>query len=109
MPKSSVRESFDLETRNKYTKVEAEVIILVEGKELPNAAVLGEALDKCLTLVREHVAESYKVVPPRVDTPVAEPYAQPPVMPSTPALVEAGIAPEPKPEPEPAIPSTFGN
>lgn len=74
MPNMGLRESFDLETRNKYTKVICEVGLKVDGRELPNMAILGEALEKAIELIQEIVADSYKEVPVRDGaTPMAEP------------------------------------
>ena len=73
MPDMGLRESFDLETRNKYTKVECEVGLKVSGRELPNMAVLGEALEAAIELIQAKVADSYKEVPVRDGaTPMAE-------------------------------------
>jgi hypothetical protein len=38
----------------------------VDGKELPNMAVLGKALEEAIELIQNRVTESYKVVPERV-------------------------------------------
>jgi hypothetical protein len=74
MPDMGLRESFDLETRNKYTKVDCEVGLKVSGRELPNMAVLGEALEAAIELIQSKVSESYKEVPVRDGaTPMAEP------------------------------------
>lgn len=73
MPKMGLRESFELETRNKYTKIECELGISINGRELPSMSVVGEALEKAIKLIEDAVAESYKVVPPRdVNQPVSE-------------------------------------
>lgn len=61
MPKNAVKMAFDLNTRNEYTKVEAEIGFTVDGKELPTLGVLGEALEAAVTLIKEKVAESYKI------------------------------------------------
>jgi hypothetical protein len=74
MPTTGLRQEFDLSTRNEYTKVKAEVGFKVEGRELPNMDVLGAALEAAIELIKNSIRESYKV-PPRVDTPMAEPYA----------------------------------
>jgi len=65
MPKVGLRETFELETRNKYTKVNCELGLSVEGRELPSMAVLGDAVEQAIKLIEDRVAESYKVVPPR--------------------------------------------
>jgi hypothetical protein len=69
-----------METRNKYTKVQCELGLTIDGRELPSMAIVGEALEKAIELIEAAVAESYKVVPPRaVDAPTApteQPVAQ---------------------------------
>jgi len=65
LPKVGLRESFEMNTRDKYTKVECEVGMTVNGRELPNMAILGAALEEAIKLIQERVSESYKVVPPR--------------------------------------------
>ena len=67
MPKVGLRESFEMNTRDKYTKVECEVGMTVNGRELPNMAILGAALEEAIKLIQERVTESYKVVPARND------------------------------------------
>jgi hypothetical protein len=69
MAETGIRSAFELTTRGPYAKVDCEVGIKVKGKELPNMAVLGEALEKAVELIQLHVTESYKVVPERT-TPV---------------------------------------
>lgn len=64
-----LREKFELETRNKYTKVECEIGMKVDGKELPTMAVLGAALEEAIELIQLRISESYEVVPPRVNEP----------------------------------------
>jgi len=74
MPTTGLRQEFELNTRNDYTKVTAEVGLKVDGRELPSMEVLGSALEEAIELIKLRVKESYKV-PPRVATPIAEPYA----------------------------------
>ena len=74
MPTTGLTQEFELSTRNEYTKVKAELGFKVEGRELPNMEVLGAALEDAIELIKLRVKESYKV-PPRVATPIAEPYA----------------------------------
>jgi hypothetical protein len=74
MPTTGLRQEFKLETRNRYTTVDAEIGFKVNGKELPSMAVLGAAVEEAIELIQTKIAESYKVVPERVDTPVADPY-----------------------------------
>jgi hypothetical protein len=66
MPKTGLRQTFDLTTRNAYTKCGCEVGLTVDGKELPTMAVLGAALEEAIELIQKKVTESYKVVPERV-------------------------------------------
>jgi hypothetical protein len=75
MPNTGLRQEFEMTTRDRFTKVNCEIGMKVDGRELPNMAVLGAALEEAIELIRSKVTESYKVVPPRVDTPVADPYA----------------------------------
>lgn len=69
MASVTIKEAFELETRNKYTKVDCEVMIKVDGKELPTAATLGASLESIVELLQEKVTESFKVVPPRAVPP----------------------------------------
>ena len=66
MPRTGLKQGFELQTRGPYTKVDCEIGMTVEGKELPNMAVLGEALEAAISLIQEKVTASYKVVPERV-------------------------------------------
>lgn len=66
MPKLGISESFDLFTRDRHTKVECEVSVKLDGRELPNASVVGAALELMTKQLQEHVTESYLVVPERV-------------------------------------------
>ena len=100
MPKMGLRESFEMETRNKYTKINCEVNLSVDGRELPSMAVLGDALELAIKLIEDRVAESYKVVPPREEfvqpeevkpATVMKPVAAPAPAPVTPAPTEAEV------------------
>ena len=82
MPQIGLRHKFELTTRSSYTKVNAEMGISLDGRELPNTAVIGEALDAALELFQEKITEFYKgskdgtkaAVPERHgDTPVQTP------------------------------------
>lgn len=74
MPQIGLRNKFQLTTRSSFTKVNCEVGISVEGNELPNTAVLGDALDAAIELFQQKITESYKVVPERPsDTPQVAP------------------------------------
>ena len=75
MPKLTMTNDKQIETRNSYTKIDGKIMVSVEGKELPSLAVLGEALEAATELFEQKIKDSYKVVPPRVETPVAQPYA----------------------------------
>jgi hypothetical protein len=66
MPKTGLKQSFNLTTRNQYTKINAEIGFTVEGNELPNMAVLGNALEKAIALIQKDVTESYVRVPERI-------------------------------------------
>ena len=74
MPVTGIRQEFELSTRNQYTKVTAEIGFKVEGRELPTMAVLGAAVEEAIEMIQNRITESYKVVPERVNTPIAEPY-----------------------------------
>lgn len=75
MPRTGMKHSGQLETRNAYTKVDVEFTVSVDGKELPAMGVVGEALEKAIELFNAEIKQSYQVVPVRIDTPVATPYA----------------------------------
>lgn len=90
MPKSGLRQEFELSTRSQYTKVDCEMSLSVNGKELPNLEVLGRVFEECLALVQTRVTESYKVVPertigaaPPATTPPANPSLTIPPLPTT--------------------------
>lgn len=96
MPQIGLRHTFEMPTRNNYTKVNAEIGLKLDGRELPNTAVLGEALDKAVEMIEEHIKQSYKVVPERHgDTPSG-------VKPHPADNVARGVVPEP---PAPAVPN----
>jgi len=112
MAKTGLKSSFELTTRTPHTKVACEVSFIVDGRELPNMAVLGEALEAAVILIQEKVTESYKEVPARVADPVAAVQATvahtglanaaPEVsQPSAPATVIPVETPKSEPEPEP--------
>lgn len=67
MAKLGLRHTGEIQTRDRYTKVQFELGMTMEGRELPNAAVLGSALEEAVKLVEERVTQSYVVVPPRPD------------------------------------------
>jgi hypothetical protein len=72
LAKVGLRQTFELETRNKYTKVNCEVGLSVDGRELPSMAVLGAALEEATQLIQDRVTESYKEVPARVPDNVSQ-------------------------------------
>jgi hypothetical protein len=76
MPRTAVTQELKVQTRNAMTKVDTVLTLKVEGMELPSAEVLGRAIEKGMDAIRDTILESYKVVPPRTDTPVAQPYAR---------------------------------
>lgn len=73
MPRHAVKKEVDLTTRG-FTKVQSEIAIRLDGKELPSLEVIGKAMDQAVELIQQIIQDSYKVVPPRTDTPLAEPY-----------------------------------
>ena len=74
MPITGLKYEAEMSTRTQFTKVKAEVALKVDGKELPNMGVLGEALELAVAIIQQHITKSYKVVPPRTDTPIADVY-----------------------------------
>jgi len=74
-----------METRNKYSKVDCEMGLTVEGRELPNASVLGKAMEEAVELIQQRVKESYEVVPPRPDILPTDGQVAQPAQPALPA------------------------
>ena len=66
MPVTGIRQEFQLTTRSAYSKVECELGIKVTGNELPNMAVLGDALENAIKEIQRVITESYVKVPERV-------------------------------------------
>ena len=66
MPQTTIRQELELPTRNQYTRINAEISLKIDGREIPNMAVLGEALDAAVVLVSEKIQQSYQTVPARV-------------------------------------------
>jgi len=66
MAVNALRTEFQLSTRGAMTKVDCEIGLKVDGRELPNLAVLGAALEAAVDRVQQIVTESYTVVPERV-------------------------------------------
>jgi hypothetical protein len=67
MPKNALKQSFDLTTRNAFTKVECEIGMTINGRELPSMEVLGKAFETGILAIQNAVTEAYKVVPERVE------------------------------------------
>ena|SRR6516225_2491763 len=65
MPKVGLRESFELQTRDKYTKINCEIGVTVDGRELPNMSIIGGALEEAIALFQARITESYQKVPAR--------------------------------------------
>jgi hypothetical protein len=93
MPKTGIRQSFELTTRDRYTKVDCEIGLTVNGRELPNMEVLGKALDAAAELVQQKITESYKVVPERVEEVVSVVTPKPGVTPTAPVQVDNTTSP----------------
>lgn len=66
MPKLKIGEEFKLVTRDKFTSVDCELSISIDGRELPSAAIVGGALEKVIEVMTTHIQESYQKVPERV-------------------------------------------
>lgn len=67
MPKNAVKQTLDLTTRNAFTKVECEIGMTVNGRELPSMEILGKAFEAGILKIQEIITESYKVVPERIE------------------------------------------
>lgn len=74
MPRNTIKQEEKINTRNKWTQVDAALVFEIDGKELPSLSVLGSAVEEAFMLIQKRIEESYKVVPERVNTPIAEPY-----------------------------------
>ena len=100
MPKTGIRQNFELTTRDRFTKVECEIGLTVNGRELPNMEVLGKALEAGIQLIQDSITESYLKVPERVEAAAAAVVAQvaQPAQVATPAPVTPAPA-EAKPIP----------
>lgn len=77
MPKIGMTEQFDLTTRSAFSKVDCEISIRIDGKELPSNEVVGKALDKAIETVQAAITESYQKVPERTPLPTVVPPAPP--------------------------------
>lgn len=66
MPKLDISEEFELQTRDRFTKVDCKLSIALDGRELPNMAIVGKALENALTTIQTSITESYQLVPERV-------------------------------------------
>jgi hypothetical protein len=67
MPKNAFKMAFKLTTRNKYTELDCEIGMTVDGRELPTMAILGSAMEEAVELIQKRVTDSYAVVPPRAE------------------------------------------
>jgi hypothetical protein len=91
MPKTGIRQTFELTTRDRFTKVECEIGLTVNGRELPNMEVLGKALEAGIQLIQDSITESYLKVPERVEAVAANavvPAASPVTQVATPAVAQ---------------------
>lgn len=69
MARLGFKHTSEVTTRDKYTKVNFELGMTVDGREIPNAAVLGSALEEAVKLIQDRITESYQVVPVRNEPP----------------------------------------
>jgi hypothetical protein len=77
MPRIGIKSETSMTTRNKITHVNVEVELRVDGRELPNAEVLGKALEAATELIQTTITESYTVVPARDGaTTMADPFSR---------------------------------
>ena len=67
MPKSALKQTIELTTRNPFTKVECEIGMTVNGRELPSLEILGKAFESAIIHMQEQITDAYKVVPERVE------------------------------------------
>jgi hypothetical protein len=67
MPKSALKQSFDLTTRNAFTKVQCEIGMTVDGRELPSLEILGKAFEAAIIHMQGEVTKAYEVVPERIE------------------------------------------
>jgi|SRR5215471_1052091 len=100
MPKTGIRLVFDMETRNKYNKVDCEIGLTVDGRELPNASVLGSAMEEAVALIQDRVKKSYEVVPPRAPEVPAQ-VTNTVTQPTEPAPIPVPLVPQSPVQPEP--------
>jgi hypothetical protein len=78
MPRHGLKLEFEMKTRGAFNDAETELSISVDGKELPNMAVIAAALEECAELISERVRESYTTVPERTGgTPMHSPIKTP--------------------------------
>lgn len=66
MPKMAVKEEFKLQTRDRFTTVDCELSMTIDGRELPSMAIIGEAIEKAMNEIQVSVTNSYTKVPERV-------------------------------------------
>jgi hypothetical protein len=66
MPEKTVRlKDEKFQTRGTYSTAEVVLTFTMNGRELPNADVIGEALESAMITIQNKVKESYQV-PERV-------------------------------------------
>lgn len=65
MPKTGLKHTGEMTTRNSFTKVDVEIGMTVDGRELPTMATLGAAFEQGIALIQAAITKSYEVVPPR--------------------------------------------
>jgi hypothetical protein len=69
-----------------------ELGLVLDGREIPNAAVLGSALEEAVKLVQDRITESYQVVPVRNEPPANATVTQIPVVePVAPVASSSGL------------------
>jgi hypothetical protein len=88
MPRSSLTSEFDFQPRNEFrSKVDVKFNMSVDGRELPNLQVLGNAFEKAVELFQAEVKKAFEVVPPRDNTPMSDTLQRPaPPTPPTPPV-----------------------
>lgn len=65
--KTTINQEFPLSTRSEFTKVDCNITISVDGKELPNMPTIAKALEDAIEIIKQVVKDSYKV-PERVSS-----------------------------------------
>jgi len=67
MPKSGLKHTLDLTTRDAFTKVECEIGLTISGRELPSLEIMGKAFEVGIKAMQEAITDSYKIVPERIE------------------------------------------